>query len=123
MPARTPDELNGLFAAAVNAGDLEALVDLYEPGASLCRPGQMITGRAAIRDTLRAILDRKPQLTVTPKPTVYAGDLALTASHWSMTGTAPDGARFTRHGISAEVARLQPDGTWRLVIDNPFIGD
>ena len=123
MPARTPDELQELFTAALNAADLEALVELYEPQASLAQREQMITGRAAIRDTLRGMLAQKPHLTMTRKPTIYAGDLALTSARWSITGTAPDGSRFSRSGVSAEVARLQPDGTWRLVIDNPFLGD
>ena len=35
MPARTPEELDVLFASAINAGDIEAVIKLYEPGACL----------------------------------------------------------------------------------------
>jgi len=31
MPVRTPEELDRLFSQAFNAGNLEALVALYEP--------------------------------------------------------------------------------------------
>src|SRR5207249_1628149 len=37
MPARTPEDCDRLFAEHVNAGDLEALLALYEPGCSLVR--------------------------------------------------------------------------------------
>ena len=35
MPAHKPEELDVLFAQAVNAGDIEAVIKLYEPAASL----------------------------------------------------------------------------------------
>jgi hypothetical protein len=31
MPAKTPQEVDALFEKQVNEGNLEALVDLYEP--------------------------------------------------------------------------------------------
>ena len=34
MPAHKPEELDVLFAKAVNAGDIEAVMKLYEPTAS-----------------------------------------------------------------------------------------
>ena len=35
MPARNPEDIDRLFAAALNGGDLDALVALHEPQASL----------------------------------------------------------------------------------------
>ena len=35
MPAQTPEELDLLFAKDLNAGDLDGLVALYEPVATL----------------------------------------------------------------------------------------
>lgn len=53
MPAKTPEECDALFEKYVNAGDLDSLVDLYEPGATLVSaPGQMAVGRDAIREAL-----------------------------------------------------------------------
>ena len=39
MPARTPEEIDSLFAQALNAGNLDVLVGLYEPQASLMPTG------------------------------------------------------------------------------------
>jgi hypothetical protein len=45
MPARTPEECDRLFGDHVNAGDLDALMTLYEPGGSLVqRDGSVATG-------------------------------------------------------------------------------
>ena len=45
MPARNPEELVRLFSEALNSGNLDALVALYEPQATLTpEPGQVVTG-------------------------------------------------------------------------------
>jgi len=31
-----------------------------------------------------------------------------------------DGKAVTRSGIATDVARRQPDGTWLIVVDNPY---
>jgi ketosteroid isomerase-like protein len=63
----------------------------------------------------------KPMLTVHESKTlVEAGDIALTASRWRLAGTGPDGNPVNMNGESAEVCRRQADGTWRLVIDEPW---
>ena len=49
MAARTPEELDVLFARAVNAGDIEAMIKLYEPGACLMpEPGRVVSGTKAV---------------------------------------------------------------------------
>jgi uncharacterized protein (TIGR02246 family) len=79
MPAHSPDELDRLFSAALNTGDLEALVALYEPEATLTpQPGQVVAGTQAIREALRAFIATKPMLTLQVKTLAQADDLALT---------------------------------------------
>jgi uncharacterized protein (TIGR02246 family) len=124
MPAGTPEELDQLFIEKMNAGDLEAVVSLYEPDATLApQPGQTVTGTAAIRDAVRGFIAMQPRFTATPKPTVRAGDVALTGLQWTLDATGPDGSRVQMKGHSAEVVRRQPDGTWKFVVDNPFVAD
>ncbi len=122
MPARTPEELDRLFTAALNAGDLDALVALYEPGAAFnSEPGgPVVTGAEAIRDGLSGFLALQPTLTIEVRNLGQAGDLAFTSGRWSLTGTGPDGNAVNLSGQSAEVCRRQPDGTWLFAIDLPF---
>jgi uncharacterized protein (TIGR02246 family) len=95
MPARAPEELDELFTSAMNAGDLEAVVALYEPNASLAsQPGQVVTGTAAIREAVRGFLARKPKFTAEAKPTVHAGELAMTRPPLAVNR---DGTRWFTH--------------------------
>jgi uncharacterized protein (TIGR02246 family) len=88
MPARSPQELDRLFSAALNAGDLEALVALYEPHATLApQPGQVMTGTQAIREALGAFIATEPTITVEVTPLAQSGDIALTSARWELTGT------------------------------------
>jgi ketosteroid isomerase-like protein len=52
--------------------------------------------------------------------TLTAGDIALVTGTWTMKGTTPDGSPLEREGAYADVLRLQNDGTWKFIIDNPL---
>ena len=50
MPAQHPEQLDELFAKALNSGDLDGLVNLYEHDASLSpQSGHVVSGTEAIR--------------------------------------------------------------------------
>ena len=120
MPARKPEELDVLFVQAFNAGDIEAMMQLYEPAASLTpQPGQIVFGTKALREALSGFVARKPRMTLEARTLAEAGGIALTTSKWVLESTGPDGKPMKAEGQSAEVARRQPDGTWLFVIDNP----
>jgi uncharacterized protein (TIGR02246 family) len=121
MAARTPEELDTLFGRALNAGDLDALVALYEPQASLMpSPGKVVVGAPAIREALAAFIGAKPRITLTPRLVSQAGDLALVTAKWELELNGDDGKPAKMHGESVEVVRRQADGTWRFAIDMPF---
>jgi uncharacterized protein (TIGR02246 family) len=120
MPAHKPEELDVLFANAINAGDIEAVIKLYEPGACLLpEPGQVASGTKAVREALGGFLAMKPRIRLDVKKLAETGDIAFTTSRWVLEGTGPDGTPVKMEGQSAEIARRQPDGTWLFVIDNP----
>lgn len=124
MAARRPEEVDQLFARAFSAGDLEALVALYEPAAVLVpQAGQAAAGREAIRGALQGLLTLCGELRHEVKSVVETGDLALVRSDWSLVGTAPGGCPLSLSSRASEVVRRQPDGTWLYVIDSPFAGD
>jgi uncharacterized protein (TIGR02246 family) len=122
MPATTPEQIHRLFEEAFNAGDLEALMALYEPDASLVpQPGAVAEGTDAIRESLRWFLDRGGRITLDTKLVLRVGDLAYLSNRWSLTGaTMPDGSPAELGAVTAEVARLQADASWLYVIDNAW---
>ncbi len=61
--ARTPEDLDRLFAEGMAAGDVDAVVALYEPGGVLVSAeGVPTTGPAAIRTTLARLAAMRPQI-------------------------------------------------------------
>ena len=120
MPARKPEELDTLFADAINVGNTEAVIKLYEPGASLMPElVQVVSGTKAIREAPGGFLAMKPRIKLDAAKLAETGDIGLTTAKWVLEGTGPDGKPMKAEGQSAEVARRQPDGTWLFVIDNP----
>src|SRR3954454_16389175 len=119
MPATEPDQLHGLFKQAFNAGDIEALMALYEPDAALIpQPGVTVEGSAAIRDSLRWFLDRGGRIALETKLVLCVGDLAYLWNLWSLRGgTMLNGSTAQLGATTAEVARRQLDGRWLYVID------
>lgn len=107
--AMMPEDLDRLFLQRANAGDVDGLVDLYEPDAVLAfPPGELTVGAEAIRAVYVKLLADRPRFDATIEPAICAGDLALTST------TRPGNA-------TVEVARRQPDGSWRWIIDQPAV--
>src|SRR5262245_2754491 len=107
VSALEPGDLERLYVERVNAGDVDGLVALFEPDAVVAfAPGQMATGSKAIRQLFTDLVGSGVQLTFRGQQrTLRAGDLALTST------------RLHSGDATAEIARRQPDGTWRWVID------
>jgi uncharacterized protein (TIGR02246 family) len=121
MPARNPAEIDTLFVNALNAGDLDALIALYEPQAALMpSPGKLVNGTAAIREALAGFLAAKPSMSLSARTLAQAGDTALVSATWQLALTGSDGKPATMSGTSVEVLRRQPDGRWLFAIDFPF---
>ena len=121
MPAQKPEECHLLLIKAVEKGDLDAAVALYEPNATfVVTPERVVTGQAAIREVLQAMAEESTgsveAVTVVPSAD---GSVAVTRTKGSVTVPGTDGASVTRPFHSVEVVRKQPDGTWRFVIDDP----
>jgi uncharacterized protein (TIGR02246 family) len=121
VPARTPAQAHEMFAQYFNAGDLEALVSLYEPGATMVpQPGPAVSGHEGIREVLAAFLALKGELNLTVGKIFQADDIALLFSDWTLKGTGQNGEAVEMSGRTSDVVRRQPDGAWLFIIDNPY---
>jgi uncharacterized protein (TIGR02246 family) len=119
--ATTPEQIHRLFEEAFNAGDLDGLMELYEPDAVLiAQPGSVAHGGEQARAALQGFLALKGRITLDTKLVVTVGELAYLSNTWSLTGTGPDGNPVVLGATTAEVARRQADGGWRYVIDNAW---
>ncbi|MFD1824083.1 MULTISPECIES: YybH family protein [Mumia] len=112
---RTPDALGAELVDRLHARDVDGLVALYEPSAVLELPdGSVATGHDEIRAFYERTLSRHAAVRagVQRRPLVQ-GDLALTTTVLPRSAGAG--------GATCEVARRQPDGTWRWIIDRPSV--
>ena len=109
-PAK-PEDLARLFLDRANAGDVDGVVALYETGAVLAFPsGETAVGTNAIREVYETFLAHRPTVTSQGQSApLVNGDIALTSS------------RLPGGGATAEIARRQPDGSWRWAVDQPRI--
>src|SRR5437016_12278863 len=118
--AVSPEDLHKLFVQALNSGDLDALVALYAFDGFLMTRGGPARRIRSIHRALAKFAAMKPTIQLTTRRVVQAGDTALLVADWRFHGTAADGSDVSTPGTSIEVARRQPDGNWRYLIDLPY---
>jgi len=119
--SRTPEQLLQSIVDGINAGNLDTLISFYEPAAGYAaQPGSLTHGPTGIRRALAAVIAMKGKLEFKVTRVLEASDLALVIGVWSFTGTGQGGEPVKMASKSADVLRRQPDGSWRLVIDNPW---
>src|ERR1051325_2603754 len=108
MPANSPDDIHRLFADGLNAGNAEAVADLYEDTAILVSdPTRIVKGREAILDGLQNFLAIKPRMTLKAARVVRNGDVAILYSDWTIVGANPDGSTMSVEVRPTHVARRQ----------------
>ena len=121
MPATTPEACDVVLAESIGAGDLDAIVALYEPAAVLidAASGAPLEGHAAIRQSFAGLIAAKGRIACRVVKVVRSGELALCYNDWTGSMVGPDGQRTQIGGRAMEVVRRQADGTWRYVLDDP----
>ena len=121
MSRATPEQVLKSIVDGINTGDLDALMPLYEPQAAFAaQPGSLAHGLSGVREALGGFIAMKGKLDLKVTRVLEASDLALVATVWVFTGTGPSGEPVKLSAKSADVLRRQADGSWRMVIDNPW---
>src|SRR2546428_13614001 len=106
-PSDTVDHLT----QAINRGDLEAALALYEPNAVLVvQPGHLACGTTQLRDALTRFVALEPPLRSEGLEVIAAGDLALYAGRWTLRCMGPTGHPGGMSGASSDFLPQQPAG-------------
>lgn len=121
MSTGTPEQVLDAIVHGINTGHIDALLRLYERGAAFAvQPGSLAFGLPGVREALAGFIAMNGKLDLKVTRVLESGDLALVATVWSFAGTGPDGKPVKLAAKSADVLRRQVDGSWRMVIDNPW---
>lgn len=124
MKAQRPEDLPALFLEALNSGDVDSVVSLYEAeGVVAADANHPVIGQAAIRSMVAGFLAQNPKFTFHGSEVVQTTDVALIRSRWTISSTDSLGSTTEIVVAPTLVARRQPDGYWLVVIDRPLAGD
>jgi len=117
---QTAQKLHRSFEDAFNARDIDGLMALYEPACALVpEPGVIALGQSQVREALAGLLALDGMIRLETRDVVEVQELAYLSCAWTLAGTGSDGSALDIGGVTAEVARRQPDGRWLYVIDLP----
>jgi uncharacterized protein (TIGR02246 family) len=115
MPASTPADICRIFRQAITAGDIDAALEIYDPDVVfLNKSGETRRGKAQLREELAPLVAAKASFDYDIRQIAESSGIALMHTVWTISHPQPT----TMHAV--EVARRQPDGTWRWLIGDPF---
>jgi ketosteroid isomerase-like protein len=118
MNARSPQEAVELLDAAFNEADIETVLEFYEDAAVVViEPGQVARGSAELRNFFERMVRAGSSVKQLKTYTLEADGIALFLSRWSLYG---ENEKAARTFVATTVFRKQPDGGWRVLIDNAF---
>jgi uncharacterized protein (TIGR02246 family) len=121
MPAQTPRVAIGRFLAAVRNLDVEAVLALYEPDATVVvMPGMLGQGTTAIRSFYEGIFALKPEIRHGAEAFTEAGDLTLFTAKWTIVTPIPPSLPLNKTNYHSAILRKQRDGNWLIAVDNPW---
>lgn len=115
MQAKSPEEIFRIFQQYMAEGDIDSVLSVYDPEAVfLNKSGEVKKGKEELRQELAPFAAKKAIFDFNIKQVIQSGDIALIHTEWEVSSPQ----QLTVYAI--EVARRQPDGTWRWLIGDPF---
>ena len=117
----TPKEFLISYVKKFNSGDISSLISLYETEACfVTQEGEVVKGIENVRQHLQNFINMNGRIESKVIGVVQTNDIALVNTEWSFNGSGPDGKSVTIIRKATDVLRQQSDGTWRILIDNPW---
>ncbi|MNR83764.1 hypothetical protein D3C72_145490 [compost metagenome] len=125
LSARTlqPDDVSRVLVQALETGDIETSVAVYEASAVLfSKSGRTMVGLEAIRKNNAALIALKPTFAIDFIKFTVSGDgtLATNRMKADLSWQDAEGKLVQASVDTLEVLRKQEDGSWRYIIDDPY---
>lgn len=122
MIPNSPEHAVELLDRAFNEGNIEAILSFYEESAVVVAtdPPRLLRGSAELRSFFAGAIGSNLVAKQIKTRVIEADGVALFVSRWSLSPRNHDSAAATRTFVATSVFRRQSDGTWKILIDNPF---
>ncbi len=120
---RQPDDVSRVLVQALEKGDIETSVAVYEASAVLfSKSGRTMTGLDEIRKNNAALIALKPTFDIAFIKFTLSGDgtLATNRMKANLSWKDAEGKLVEASVDTLEVLRKQEDGSWRYIIDDPY---
>ena len=115
-----PEDFPRAFEFALNNGDLERIVALYDDQAVLrIQSNEIRSGSFTARAEMQKLIVAGAKITNTLRHTLRRGDIALIIVDYVLHLTTPDGSQATLMGTATNVIQHRPGEGWRMIIANP----
>jgi uncharacterized protein (TIGR02246 family) len=115
-----PEDWPALFVRHFNAGDLDAVMALYEPEAHfIAKSGETLVGRDQIRKVLGGMINAKTRFHSRVIKAVTVGDIAQLYTDFEGTTVDASGKTIAIRTKAVEILRRQPNGDWLLIMGDP----
>jgi uncharacterized protein (TIGR02246 family) len=117
----SPEHAVELLDRAFNEGDLEAVLGFYEPAAVVVtEPGKLARGSEELRSFFERVM--RPGVSAKQLKThvIEADEVALFLSRWTIRTGNGNSEVSSQTFVATTVFRKQPDGRWKVLIDNAF---
>ena len=109
-----------VFERHLNAGDLDAVLELYESEARFVAPsGEMIVGRNRIREVIAGLVQSKTKMTSRVVKAITLDNVTLLYTDFQGTTVDDSGETIELRSKAIELLRRQPDDTWKLIFGDP----
>jgi uncharacterized protein (TIGR02246 family) len=115
----SPEAVASAFASAINAGDLDAALNLWvEDAVFVPADGAPIEGKQGVRGVLATLIENATELTIETARTYIAGATAVRAGRLRVSGVGVGGEPFEVATDYVTVYARDQDG-WRIALDAP----
>ena len=110
-----PSNFPTAFDHALNAGNLEELLSLYDERAIIRTTDSRVEqGHVAIRVEMEKLIASKAAIVNKTRHTFQSGDTALIVVDWDLSLSTPDGQRVQRCETATNVLKNDPHLGWRI---------
>lgn len=117
----TPKELLALLGQLIKARDLEAILAIHEPTASLVEfGGRIARGKDEVRKSYVNFFKMQPDLKVNALQIIEVEGVAIILGDYTLKYLDSNDETINTSGKFGDIVRQQPDGSWLYLLDNPF---